>query len=162
MRSLPLITCLLLPVTGQAQDLSLIISSFSYHVQERSYVGQVSYNKKGYKKPITQLTDIEYNEVNTGLGIEYGGNIKLVAGFYKDSFNTTAKYLGAGFTKQFKYLNYGVILGGIKSPSYGDGSVYPLVAPYISLSNKHHGVNCVILPSKVTVVALQYKLKFAY
>ena len=44
-------------------------------------------------------SDIDFNEKNYGLGLETDLNKKvfIYGGFFKDSFNETAKYVGTGY-----------------------------------------------------------------
>ncbi len=44
-------------------------------------------------------SDIDFNEKNYGLGLEKDLNEKvfIYGGFFKDSFNETAKYVGTGY-----------------------------------------------------------------
>ncbi len=117
----------------------------------------------------------KFNEKNYGLGLEQDfnreGTITGVAGFYKDSFNTTAFYVGGTAKKWLhKYVAVGVTGGVTSSQGYNERGyttfgVLPTFGPVLTLTNGTFGVNLSYMPvglisKEVTgIYALQFTMK---
>lgn len=111
--------------------LSLIFSGVSHHFGQREYWdnGQLRH----------------FNEVNPGIGVEYGlgklgpFNTYVTAGVYKNSVYNTSKYVAAGIeTNGSKFLGAG-IEGGLLT-GYPDMKVPIAAIPYVRVGDTD-GVN---------------------
>ena len=78
-------------------------------------------------------SDIDFNEKNYGLGLEIDLNKKvfIYGGFFKDSFNETAKYVGTGYkiyTK--KEFSFNVVSGIThKNVNWNEEKLFPYILP---------------------------------
>jgi len=71
-----------------------------------------------------------YNENNHGLGYTTSD---YTVGFYHNSYYKTSVYAGLIFQQPFRYVNVGVIMGGITGYEEVSGyKVMPVVLPYVS------------------------------
>ena len=114
-------------------------------------------------------SDIDFNEKNYGLGLETDLNEKvfIYGGFFKDSFNETAKYVGTGykiFTKEEFSFN---VVSGIthKNVNWNEEKLFPYILPSLSFYN----FNLIVLSEGQykdyewpTTLFLQYKIKIPY
>ena len=98
-------------------------------------------------------SDIDFNEKNYGLGLEIDLNKKvfIYGGFFKDSFNETAKYIGTGITH--------------KNVNWNEEKLFPYILPSLSFYN----FNLIVLSEGQykdyewpTTLFLQYKIKIPY
>ena len=109
--------------------------------------------------------NVGFNEKNYGLGLEKDLNKKvfIYGGFFKDSFNVTAKYIGTGYRILSKGdVSFNGIVGVThKNINWNEDRTLPFMLPSISFYN----FNLVILPEGEykdykwpTTLFLQYKL----
>tara|TARA_Y100000310_G_scaffold174968_1_gene175070 strand:- start:6044 stop:6568 length:525 start_codon:yes stop_codon:yes gene_type:complete len=110
-------------------------------------------------------SNIGFNEKNYGLGLEKDLNKKvfIYGGFFKDSFNATAKYIGTGYRILSKGdISFNGIVGIThKNINWNEDRVLPYILPSVSFYN----FNLVVLPEGEykdykwpTTLFLQYKL----
>jgi hypothetical protein len=111
--------------------LSLVFSGASHHFGQREY-----WDGKEMR---------HFNEINPGLGVEYGlGKVGpfetyLAAGFYKNSVYNTSKYLAAGIeTSSSKFLGAGIDAGLLTG--YPDMPVPVAAIPFVRVG-KSDGPN---------------------
>jgi len=99
------------------------------------------------------------NEKNLGLGAEYNFNKSenqkiqwiLNGGFYKDSLDSTAFYLGgAGLVNIFNYdsfhLNVGIEVSFFYSKEYNQGNPFIAPLPIINIGNEKYSLNITAIP----------------
>lgn len=105
-----------------------------------------------------------FNEVNPGLGVEYGitENAKAIAGFYKNSIYKESAYAGAAWTpiSIAKGLRIGVVGGIITGYRL---SPAPMLIPVAMLEGGRFGINVLFVPHVIkdapATFALQVKIK---
>jgi hypothetical protein len=76
----------------------------------------------------------ERNETNTGIGLRIGytNRIDLIAGTYRNSFDSTSIYAGAGYTfARSQHVSLGILAGAITG--YNE-SLAPMLMPELSFS----------------------------
>ena len=93
--------------------------------------------------------DADYNEQNVGGGIYYEVNQHFIAaGWYKNSFNRTSKYITTGWRHTFRSGDWevspGVLVGGITG--YHDEGSQFVAAPILSMGYDPVRVNLMYLP----------------
>ena len=153
--------CALFPFEVLAQSYtSIVINGVSKHFA----VNQDAFSSK-------------LNELNIGLGLEYKfakepeNSIEWVAntGFFKDSLNGTAFYLGgAGLVNVFSidrfHIKVGIETTGFYSSEYNQSRPFIALLPVINLGNSDYSVNMTFIP-KVSqwidagVIFAQLKIK---
>jgi len=91
-----------------------------------------------------------YNERNWGLGIEYEvhRDIRLIGGFYKNSFYDQSKYAGVTYAP-FAFLSarFGIVAGAVDGYPMNGGHFFPMLAPLITFEHRGMGLNIIALPS---------------
>ena len=91
-----------------------------------------------------------YNERNLGLGMEYDffKGLTLMGGFYRDSYNTTALYVG-GMWRHWLHKNFALGLEGglVQSEGYRRfARLLPLGGLVATVQGKTFGVNIGVIP----------------
>jgi len=91
----------------------------------------------------------DYNEKNYGAGFVYEINRHYIsAGFYKNSFNTTSKYIFTGWRHSFRYGNWlwspGITMGIITG--YSKEKVKAIAVPVIAFGYDPVRINLMWLP----------------
>jgi len=123
-----------------AGQFDLILNGQSFH-SEKQYIEytETIHNKTCYYWYCSETTEQiihkrDFNQTNTGLGIQYDLNDYsfIQVGYYKDSYYTTANYIGIGYTKNFNVVNdlklgTGITIQYLHSPSYMKG--HPFIVP---------------------------------
>ena len=149
---------------------NVVFQSYSWHSAAKfsdEYLAEVDNYNEQYGDLLGNINiDREYNETNEALGIELiGKRHGFVAGVYRDSFNTWAKYAaGIYLHTRRKHVDLGFLYGMIQSPSYFGGDPLFMVLPYLSIHAGPIGINFMYIPktSRDTahVIAAQLKVMF--
>jgi hypothetical protein len=129
---------LLLPGTGLASELHLILNGWSYHFER----------------------DRGYNENNYGIGFEYDFNqrgnwIPLITGStFKDSNEQTSNYLGGGAKYRFLlgkdkkglHIDAGAVGFVMTRKDRNDNEPFLGALPFVSVGNHFFAVNATYIP----------------
>jgi hypothetical protein len=108
----------------------------------------------------------DYNEVNPGIGFEYGGFGRfLTAGVMRDSDSKASPYAGGGVRLSVhRFLHVGGFLGVLHR---SDSGTIPAVAPTLTLGTNKVSANLVYIPAidgakggknTVQVLYLQFRI----
>ena len=109
-------------------------------------------------------TDRQHNEYNPAIGLELiDGKHGFTVGMYRDSYSTTARYIGGLYLPyQSSHTKLGLMYGAVLSPSYNEGNILPMVLPYASFNYSRLGVNVMYLPKfqkgGAHTIGIQFKL----
>jgi hypothetical protein len=112
------------------------------------------------------LKEGDYNEVNPGIGIEYGAfNRFLTAGLMRDSDSNPSPYAGGGLRLSLhRFVHVGGFLGVLHRV---DSGTIPAVAPSLTLGGSKAAANLVYIPAidgakggKDTVNVLYLQFRF--
>ena len=133
------------PVHALAGETNLISYSISKHIK-------------------SDKDTTKYNERNPALGLELiGSKHGFTIGKYKDSYYTTAKYIGGLYLPyQTSHTKLGLMYGVVRSPSYLDNQVIPMVMPYFTAHWRTIGINVLYVPkfqkNGAHVIGVQFKM----
>jgi hypothetical protein len=92
------------------------------------------------------LSEGDYNEVNPGIGVEYGGFGRfLTAGVMRDSDSNASPYAGGGLRLS---LNRNIHVGGFVGVLHrSDSGTIPAAAPTITVGGSKVAANLVYIPA---------------
>jgi len=124
--------------------ITMLVLLFATAVQAEQSFGIHVNGASKHVKP-----DADYNERNVGGGIYYEVNKHFIAaGWYKNSFNRTSKYITTGWRHTFQSGNWeiapGALVGGITG--YHDEGSQFVVAPILSMGYDPVRINLMYLP----------------
>ena len=123
-------------------DISLVLNGYSHHFNVHPSYKDGSLNQRnyglGFEFDHLQRTDAKLRYVNN-------------FGFYKDSLNSTASYVGGAafydlFGEPRLRLSLGAELSGFWSERYNQGRPFLALLPVANIGNESYSVNLVFVP----------------
>ena len=144
---------------------SFAVMMISLAFAKRSCASELNLISYSISKHIKSDKDTtKYNERNPALGLELiGSKHGFTIGKYKDSYYTTAKYIGGLYLPyQTSHTKLGLMYGVVRSPSYLDNQVIPMVMPYFTAHWRTIGINVLYVPkfqkNGAHVIGVQFKM----